>query len=118
MTLSVVIAALIHQERLSGGSGLSIFLPTPSKNLPAPEEPITLPLNLSSIAQPHPTNPRVFALKLFHRYSFALGESPSRFLSLISYRQASLGLRHVTEDRDLALLCLNDDLERVGGEKG
>ncbi|KAF9027189.1 hypothetical protein BDZ89DRAFT_1160874 [Hymenopellis radicata] len=106
-----IITLLIHQERLAGGSGLSVFLPPPSASDPIT---VTLPLHLPSHAPPHP---RLLALKLLYRYSYAIGDTPARFLGLISYRQASLGLRHVTEDRDIALLCVNDDLERVGEEE-
>ncbi|KAF9029780.1 hypothetical protein BDZ89DRAFT_1065066 [Hymenopellis radicata] len=96
-----IIAALIQQ----GG----VFLPPGSTEVD-PSDPIVLPLQLPSEAPPLPASPRAFAIRLFHRYAFAVGETPSRFFGLTSYRQGTRTLQQTTDQKDIALLCINDDL--------
>ncbi|KAJ7719162.1 hypothetical protein B0H14DRAFT_3010219 [Mycena olivaceomarginata] len=102
------IAALIHNSR----SGLDVFLPPPSAHpaAPSPDEPIILPLELPQHAPPLPTNPRAFAVRLLLRYAYVLGDSPTIFMGMKTLAQTERLLKDADSRKDVALLCINDDL--------
>ncbi|KAJ7841076.1 hypothetical protein B0H14DRAFT_2783647 [Mycena olivaceomarginata] len=102
------IAALIHNSR----SGLDVFLPPPSAHPAAPsaDEPIILPLELPQHAPPLPTNPRAFAVRLLLRYAYVLGDSPTIFMGMKTLAQTERLLKDADSRKDVALLCINDDL--------
>ncbi|KAJ7247002.1 hypothetical protein C8J57DRAFT_1359794 [Mycena rebaudengoi] len=102
-----VIAALAHPAH----SGLSVFLPPPSKYISSfNDAPITLPLELPAVAPPLPNDPRGFAVRLLMRYAYVLGDSPTSFIGITSPMGAARQLQEVSRERNLALLCINDDL--------
>ncbi|KAJ7150486.1 hypothetical protein C8R43DRAFT_887396 [Mycena crocata] len=103
-----VIAALIHSSK----SGLAVFLPPPSiqSTSPSPSDPIILPFELPSTAPPLPPNPRAFAVHLLMRYAYVLGDSPTIFAGLTSTTQGARILKKTDQQKDVALLCINDDL--------
>ncbi len=100
-----VIAALTRKS----DAGLAVFLP-PGSTERDPTDPITLPLTLTVDPPPLPRNPRAFAVRLIHRYSFVVGKSPSRFFGIGSLGGAKWLLGEVDEQRETVLLCINDDL--------
>lgn len=114
--ISLVIAALIQEE---DDDGLSLFLPpTSTSSAQSESDPmITLPLQLPSEAPPLPRNPRAFAVRLLQRYSFVLGDTPSRFFGLKSSAQARAALRETTRQKDIGLLCINDDLPEDASDR-
>ncbi|KAF8900345.1 hypothetical protein CPB85DRAFT_1439621 [Mucidula mucida] len=100
-----IIAALTRKS----DAGLAVFLP-PGSTERDPTDPITLPLTLTVDPPPLPRNPRAFAVRLIHRYSFVVGKSPSRFFGIGSLGGAKWLLGEVDEQRETVLLCINDDL--------
>ncbi|KAF9029800.1 ankyrin [Hymenopellis radicata] len=78
-----IIAALTRRS----DAGLAVFLPRGSTERD-PTDPITLPLTLSMEPPPLPRNPRAFAVRLIHRYSFVFGSLPSRFFGIGSLEGA------------------------------
>ncbi|KAJ7130267.1 hypothetical protein C8R44DRAFT_978397 [Mycena epipterygia] len=103
------IAALIHSSK----SGLALFLPPPSSTHsapPSPSDPIILPLELPLEAPPLPQNPRAFAVRLLMRYAYVLGDSPAVFVGLKSAKSTAQHLLNTSAKKDVALMCLNDDL--------
>jgi len=98
-----VIAALMN----AAPHGLSIFLPPPSSSAPVPL-PAVLPLMMPSTPLPLPDNPRGFAVRLIHRYAYAIANTPSEFFGVQSGEQAKWYLSWVQSET--ALLCVNDDL--------
>lgn len=56
----------------------------------------------------------MFAVRLIHRYSYVLGESPNRFIQMSSARQGRGALQKADEQLDVALMCINDDLPEDG----
>ncbi|KAJ7708167.1 hypothetical protein B0H17DRAFT_1325114 [Mycena rosella] len=103
-----VISSLIQ----SSESGLSVFLPPPStQNIrPSPSDPIILPLELPAHAPPLPRNPRAFVVRLLMRYAYVLGDSPTIFMGLKSPLQGERLLKAADQTKDVALICINDDL--------
>jgi hypothetical protein len=104
-----VIAALTHNEQ----AGLNVFLPSPSSQSPplSSSDPIILPLNLPTEAPTLPQNLRAFAARLFMRYAYVLGDSPTVFMGMKSPTQTERMLTFTDGKRDVALLCINDDVE-------
>jgi len=109
-----VVSALINY---SGSSGLSAFLPpqTSSSSSDTPDNPDLpnhLPLTLPSLSTfPYPSNPRLFVLRLIQRYSYVLGATPNRFFGATGAFDTAQRLRLIdVQEKDLALLCINDDL--------
>lgn len=98
-----------HEDR-----GISVFLPpktTPSFRAMKPNsQPMTLPLTMENDPPPFPEDPRAFAIRLFQRYSFAIGDSPSRFIMLTIPPVSQRYLDLVKQERDIAFLCINDDI--------
>ncbi|KAJ7171253.1 hypothetical protein C8R46DRAFT_1190647 [Mycena filopes] len=110
------IAALMYASK----SGLGVFLPPPSPTSPPSAthlNPLTLPLDLPLRAPPLPPNPRAFAVSLLLRYAHVLGDSVTIFAPLKSAAQAARALRDADKQRNLALMCLNDDLGNGDGEQ-
>ncbi|KAF7315861.1 hypothetical protein MIND_00102600 [Mycena indigotica] len=87
--------------------GLDIFLP-PRTSMAPVSLPAILPLVIPHDPPPLPTNPRIFAVRLIHRYSYAIGTLSTQFFGVESAEQARLYFSWLP--RDLALLCVNDDL--------
>lgn len=115
LTWISVIAAVIQQE--GPGGGLAMFLP-PGDMESTDELRLTLPLHPPADAPPLPTtssNLRAFAVRLLHRYSFAIGDTPSRFFGLTSYKQGLRVLKDTSAQKDIALLCINDDMPENSG---
>ena len=55
---------------------------------------------------------RVFAQRMLMRYSYILATTETRFIQLSdNVQSAKSQLRGVTMSKDIALLCVNDDLE-------
>ncbi|KIY69262.1 hypothetical protein CYLTODRAFT_349864 [Cylindrobasidium torrendii FP15055 ss-10] len=105
-----IIAALLQQE--GQGGGLSLFLPSGSASASGPI-PLALPLHLPEQQPPLPVaveDLRAFAVRLLHRYSYAVGWTPARFFGLTSLRQTKSSLKQTNQHPDIALLCINDDL--------
>ncbi|KAF8965598.1 hypothetical protein BDZ97DRAFT_1811431 [Flammula alnicola] len=109
-----IISALIN---LSGPTGFSAFLPPPTPPQTSTSHPSStptyLPLTLPSLLTfPYPSNnPRLFALRLIQRYSYVLGATPNRFFGATSASDTALRLKVIdTQDKDLAFLCINDDM--------
>ncbi|KAK7005951.1 hypothetical protein R3P38DRAFT_1724630 [Favolaschia claudopus] len=107
-----VIAALTN----TAPHGLSIFLPPPTSPSPHSSTPPThdptpavLPLIIPPTSPPLPDNPRAFAIRLIHRYSYTIAETPAEFFGVRTGEQAKWYLSWVNEQT--ALLCVNDDLE-------
>ncbi|KAF8199976.1 hypothetical protein K438DRAFT_1966314 [Mycena galopus ATCC 62051] len=98
-----VIAALVNTTP----RGLSIFLPPHTSSAPVPV-PAVLPLLMPSTPPPLPENPRGFAVRLIHRYAYAIADTPSEFFGVQTGDQAKWYLSWV--HADTALLCVNDDL--------
>ncbi|KAJ6498788.1 hypothetical protein C8R45DRAFT_1125525 [Mycena sanguinolenta] len=98
-----VIAALTN----AAPYGLSIFLP-PDASSAAVQTPAVLPLIMPSTPPPLPENPRGFAVRLIHRYAYAIADTPSEFFGVETGEQAKWYLSWVHDDT--ALLCVNDDL--------
>ncbi|CAK5270131.1 unnamed protein product [Mycena citricolor] len=103
-----VISKLVQSQR----SGLGVFLPdvlnrntTSQRVVP---NPLTLPLVVSSTPVPLPPDLRLFAVRLIHRYSYAIGRSPDQFVRLLKPKQAEFQLRNLAM-RKPALICINDD---------
>ncbi|KAF7368693.1 hypothetical protein MVEN_00193800 [Mycena venus] len=109
-----IISALIHKSK----SGLDVFLPGPPKQSipPSPADPIILPLVLPEKAPPLPSNPRAFAVRLLMRYAYVLGDSSTIFMGMKSATQTDRLLKSTDKQKDVALLCLNDDID-VWAEK-
>ncbi|KAJ7750763.1 hypothetical protein B0H14DRAFT_2981816 [Mycena olivaceomarginata] len=103
-----VISALMHASK----SGLGVFLPPHSVPPPPPSlaDPIILPLVLPVAPTPFPANPRAFVVRLIQRYSYAIGESAMYFVGPQSAQAASRLLRDADRQRNIALMCINDDL--------
>ncbi|KAJ7121351.1 hypothetical protein C8R43DRAFT_1151246 [Mycena crocata] len=87
--------------------GLSIFLPPHTSSAPVPV-PAVLPLVMPSSPPPLPENPRGFAVRLIHRYAYAIGSTPSAFFGVETAEQGRVYFSWL--HADLALLCVNDDL--------
>ncbi|KAJ7049672.1 hypothetical protein C8F01DRAFT_724902 [Mycena amicta] len=98
-----VIAALTD----SSPHGLGIFLPPQTSTAPI-QHPAILPLIIPTNPPPLPANPRGFAVRLIHRYSYAIGSVPSHFFGVSTGEQAKLYFSWL--QTNLALLCVNDDL--------
>ncbi|KAJ7718425.1 hypothetical protein B0H16DRAFT_1700664 [Mycena metata] len=102
-----IIAALIRTSE----RGLRIFLPPPSvEHEYSNTDPIILPLDLPVVPPSLPRNPRAFAVRLLMRYAYVLGESTTLFMPMKSVRQAGRALRNADRRKNLALMCINDDL--------
>ncbi|KAJ7266363.1 hypothetical protein B0H12DRAFT_1320991 [Mycena haematopus] len=105
-----IIAALIHNAR----SGLDVFLPAPSSTAThSPSDPIILPLDLPTTAPPLPKDPRAFAVRLLMRYAYVLGDTPTTFMGMKSAVQTERLLHSTDRQKNVALLCINDDLENT-----
>ncbi|KAF8884732.1 hypothetical protein CPB84DRAFT_1734273 [Gymnopilus junonius] len=109
-----IISALINS---SGSSGLSAFLPPKSTSHSESASnfsntPPHLPLTLSSLLTfPYPANSRLFALRLIQRYSYVLGATPNKFFGASGAYDVAERLRILDlHEKNLALLCINDDL--------
>ncbi|KAJ7467158.1 hypothetical protein FB451DRAFT_407107 [Mycena latifolia] len=98
-----VIAALTD----ASPHGLSIFLPPHTSSAPVPV-PAVLPLIIPSSPPPLPENPRGFAVRLIHRYAYAIADTPSAFFGVETAEQGRVYFSWL--HADLALLCVNDDL--------
>ncbi|KAJ7475403.1 hypothetical protein B0H11DRAFT_2427857 [Mycena galericulata] len=98
-----VITALTDTSR----RGLSIFLPPHTSSVPI-SSPAVLPLIMPATPPPLPENPRAFAVRLIHRYAYAIGETPSAFFGVQSADQGRAYFSWL--QADVALLCVNDDL--------
>lgn len=61
-------------------------------------------------APPLPTNPRAFAVRLLLRYAYVLGDSPTIFMGMKTLAQTERLLKDADSRKDVALLCINDDL--------
>ncbi|KAJ6629461.1 hypothetical protein B0H10DRAFT_2208848 [Mycena sp. CBHHK59/15] len=99
-----VISALTH----ASPHGLSVFLPPPTSLAPAPV-PAVLPLTIPASPPPLPANPRAFAVRLIQRYAYAIAETPAVFFGISSAEQGKLMFSRLPAN--LALLCVNDDLD-------
>lgn len=88
-----------------------MFLPSVSvQSTHVPSDHIILPLELPSEAPPLPQNPSVFAARLLMRYAYVLGDSPTIFMSLKSASQGETLLKNADAQKNVALMCINDDL--------
>ncbi|KAJ7164315.1 hypothetical protein C8R46DRAFT_1220823 [Mycena filopes] len=104
-----IIAALIHTSK----SGLGVFLPPPSTSAPtdlSAKNPTILPLQFAKTAPPLPPNPRAFAVRLFMRYAHVLGNAPAAFAPMHSISKTAGMLKKADKQKNLTLMCLNDDL--------
>ncbi|KAJ7152281.1 hypothetical protein C8R43DRAFT_1235778 [Mycena crocata] len=88
--------------------GLSIFLPPQTSSSAPVPVPAVLPLTMPSRAPPLPENPRRFAMRLIHRYAYALANTPSAFFGVETADQGRVYFSWL--HADVALLCVNDDL--------
>ncbi|KIY68296.1 hypothetical protein CYLTODRAFT_443420 [Cylindrobasidium torrendii FP15055 ss-10] len=105
-------AILTMLKTTSQSLGLEVFLPPASTPMryPGVEEPLTLPLVLPNEPLALPVNPRAWAVRLIHRYSYALGSSPTKFFGITTLRGAKSQMKGVDAQTDLAFLCINDDM--------
>ncbi|OSD02439.1 hypothetical protein PYCCODRAFT_1467800 [Trametes coccinea BRFM310] len=121
-----IIQALV---KASGPLGLSAFLPSRDRHIPMQHESSAaeswiphLPLvkdwhdgqfALRDVMQDaHTTSVRDYALMVLQRYRYVIGGTPSIFERLMNYAQVRGALRNIDNRKDLALLCINDDLGR------
>ncbi|KAL7279706.1 hypothetical protein ACG7TL_006113 [Trametes sanguinea] len=121
-----VIQALV---KASGPLGLSAFLPPRDRHIPIPRGPSApepqiphLPLvkdwrdgqfALRDVMRnADTTNVRDYTLMVLQRYRYVIGGTPSMFESLQNYDQVRAALRSIDSRKDLALLCINDDLDQ------
>ncbi|KIJ52435.1 hypothetical protein M422DRAFT_64923 [Sphaerobolus stellatus SS14] len=119
----------------SGEAGLSAFLPDPSRMAwvyDAPDPGLqkaqtdalgTTPhlplvsdwkkgdftLRTAFMASPE-KNVRKWTLRLLERYRFVIGQTPTRFHMITSVTGARNDLKAVDRDKNVALLCLNDNI--------
>ncbi|TBU22887.1 hypothetical protein BD311DRAFT_675085 [Dichomitus squalens] len=127
-----VIVALINA---SGRLGLSAVLPHPDRHSPPSDtEPsadgsYTLP-HLPLVADWHEgqfalrdvmkyapdTSIRQWSERIMQRYRYVIGGTPSAFERLISLQQVKGMLASVDRKKDIALLCINDDVTRENSE--
>ncbi|KAJ7656654.1 hypothetical protein B0H17DRAFT_359292 [Mycena rosella] len=98
-----VIAALTD----ASPHGLSIFLPPYTSSAPVPV-PAVLPLIMPSSPPSLPDNPRGFAVRLIHRYAYAIADTPAAFFGVETAEQGRVYFSWL--HADTALLCVNDDL--------
>ncbi|EIN08240.1 hypothetical protein PUNSTDRAFT_134631 [Punctularia strigosozonata HHB-11173 SS5] len=125
-----IVTALVGK---SGATGLEAFLPPSDSDsdsasedesagtAPPPDETpevAHLPLALHPTTAFRPARPRAFALRLLQRYAFALGSSPSRFFGVTSGANADAHFKKLERDRDVALLCVNDDVANADKVRG
>ncbi|GBE85251.1 3-O-alpha-D-mannopyranosyl-alpha-D-mannopyranose xylosylphosphotransferase [Sparassis crispa] len=126
------IMALVHA---SGSIGLSKFLPSQERTLPASlqdgdggDQPAKVPhlplvadwqngdFSLRAVMNTTRTSSvKDWALQLLQRYRYMIGETPSLFERITSPKQLTAVLNRIDAKSDIALLCLNDDvaIERV-----
>ncbi|KAI9064662.1 hypothetical protein FKP32DRAFT_1648980 [Trametes sanguinea] len=119
-----VIQALV---KASGPLGLSAFLPSRDRHIPVqrvsrstesriPHLPLVKDWHDGQFAlgdvmhDAHTTSVRQYALMVLQRYRYVIGGTPSMFESLQNYEQVRAALRSIDRRKDLALLCINDDL--------
>ncbi|KIY64505.1 hypothetical protein CYLTODRAFT_425139 [Cylindrobasidium torrendii FP15055 ss-10] len=108
------INALVQQQGAPGG--LEIFLPAGNSTASTALMPVALPVQLPEIDPALPVavhDLRAFAVRLIHRYSYVAGETPSHFFGMTSLRNAQAQLEKTTRQKDVALLCINDDLADI-----
>ncbi|TFY57965.1 hypothetical protein EVJ58_g6702 [Rhodofomes roseus] len=122
-----VISGLV---KASGSLGLSAFLPpaervvptTPPLDSDVDADVPHLPLvdnwqkgdfSLQAVmANSRETNVRQWTLQLLHRYRYVLGSTPMMFERIVSGPQTSMTVRKIDATKDVALLCMNDDVSR------
>ncbi|KAJ6551113.1 hypothetical protein B0H10DRAFT_2242320 [Mycena sp. CBHHK59/15] len=59
---------------------------------------------------PLPQNARAFAIQLLMRYAYVIGDSPTTFIGIKSVSQGERLLKNTDMRKDIALMCINDDL--------
>jgi len=129
----------------SGKTGLSAFLPDRSRivpsssSLPSPSSSsasasghqiphlplvsdwrtgdfsLTGVLGASSHGGGSGTNVRNWTMQMLQRYRFVIGSTPSIFASVTNPSSARGVVRTIKDDREVALLCVNDDV--ISGEE-
>jgi hypothetical protein len=67
-----------------------------------------LPLEMPTEAPPFPQNPRVFAVRLLMRYTYAIGESPMNFIGPTTAAETAALLKGADRRSDV-LFGINDD---------
>ncbi|OJT14234.1 3-O-alpha-D-mannopyranosyl-alpha-D-mannopyranose xylosylphosphotransferase [Trametes pubescens] len=119
--------AMLALVKASGPLGLAAFLPPEDRRVhiedptPTPDGFIPhLPLVddwhdgkfalRDVLKEAHTTNIRDWSLMLLQRYRYVIGETPSSFERLLNYAQVRNTLAAVDKKKDLALLCVNDDV--------
>ncbi|KAI8994106.1 hypothetical protein BD414DRAFT_273374 [Trametes punicea] len=119
-----VILALVQA---SGPLGLSAFLPSEERRIEIdadysdsegliPHLPLVKDWHEGQFAlqdvmrHARTTSVREWSLMVLQRYRYVLGDTPSVFERLLSYSQVRAVLRSIDNKKDVALLCLNDDL--------
>lgn len=126
-----VIMALV---KASGPLGLSAFLPPPERSLvrddhlsmesDVPHLPIVddwqrgdFSLRAVAVTE-QDINLRQWTLQLLQRYRYVIGDTPSMFERISTPRQTDLIIKRVEKNRNVALLCINDDVARQDDEVG
>ncbi|EPS98660.1 hypothetical protein FOMPIDRAFT_1031336 [Fomitopsis schrenkii] len=121
-----VIAALV---RASGRQGLSAFLPpaervthttrfgadadTAVPHLPLVDDWQKGDFALESVmANSRETNVRQYVLQVLHRYRYVLGSTGMMFERIMTAVQTGTMLAKIDRARNVALLCMNDDVSR------
>ncbi|KAI0927538.1 hypothetical protein AcV5_008051 [Taiwanofungus camphoratus] len=112
----------------SGSLGLSAFLPLSDRVLPSLARELSgsekdiphLPLvddwqngdfSLGGVmGSTQLLNIREWTLQLLQRYRYVIGETPSLFERISGPRGTAVILNRVDKNRDIALLCINDDV--------
>ncbi|KAF7322041.1 hypothetical protein MKEN_00727000 [Mycena kentingensis (nom. inval.)] len=89
--------------------------PNPPPTPPVPD-PAILPLVLPTTPPPLPENPRGFAVRLIQRYAYTIGHVPSHFFGIESPDQVGWFFSWLAPD--VAMLCVNDDLNDTNEVKG
>ncbi|CCM00622.1 uncharacterized protein FIBRA_02658 [Fibroporia radiculosa] len=124
-----IIMSLVHA---SGRLGLSAFLPPPGRrdltnSFDVLEEQVPhLPLvhdwhdgdfALQSVIRPnHDVDVRVWTLRLLQRYRYVLGDTPSLFERIATPQQTARVIGGIENSKNIALLCINDDVARLDHE--
>ncbi|KAI1789382.1 hypothetical protein LXA43DRAFT_893004 [Ganoderma leucocontextum] len=127
-----IIVSLVNA---SGRLGLSAILPQPDRHSPPSDTPPSmdessmiphLPLvddwrdgrfALHDVMKYVPdTSVREWSMRILQRYRYVIGGTPSMFEQLLNLQQVRGMLASVDRNKDVALLCINDDVTRDDAE--
>ncbi|KAI0323660.1 hypothetical protein GY45DRAFT_553660 [Cubamyces sp. BRFM 1775] len=118
--------AIVALVKASGPLGISAFLPSEERRVPldgdmepagfVPHLPLVKNYRNANFAvqevmkNAHTTSVREWSLMVLQRYRYVIGGTPSIFERLLNYNQVRGALSNIDKRKDLALLCINDDL--------